>query len=162
MSKRSPKVDAPPEIRVKREIWKNGRAYSVAREYGRWVKVKKWHTKKDTEEVKTYVVYIQTYPEKKYRKPLPKKPYGYNFNLTGIRPEKYVYLMQSHFGKEYRCFSMTSSEIYTMNESTKEYLFEMTKKAYIEEFKYPDEDHFENLRLLKIYDSRTMETLRSY
>jgi hypothetical protein len=49
-----------------------------------------------------------------------------------------------------------------MNENTKEYLFEMTKKAYIEEFKYPDENHFENLRLLKIYDSRTMETLRSY
>jgi hypothetical protein len=162
MSKRSPKIDAPPDISVKREIWKNG-AYSVARDsLGHWITTRKWHGKKDTEEVKTYVVYIQTQPEKKYRKLLPKKPYGYNFNLTGIRPEKYVYLMQSHFGKEYRCFSMTSSEIYTMNENTKEYLFEMTKKAYIEEFKYPDENHFENLRLLKIYDSRTMETLRSY
>jgi len=162
MSKRSPKIDAPPEISVKREIWKNGRAYSVARESGRWVKVKKWHTKKDTEEVKTYVVYIQAQPEKKYRKPLPTKPYGYDFKISGIRPEKYVYSMQSHFGKEYRNFSMTSSELYTMDKSAKDYLFNMTKKAYIQEFGYPDENHFENLRLLRIYNSNNTITIRSY
>ena len=101
-------------------------------------------------------------PEKKYRKPLPAKPYGYDFKISGLRPEKYVYSMQSHFGKEYRNFSMTSSELYTMDKSAKDYLFNITKKAYIQEFGYPDENHFENLRLLRIYNSRTMETLRSY
>jgi len=162
MSKRSPKVDAPPEISVKREIWKNG-AHSVARDsLGHWITTRKWHSKKDTEEVKTYVVYIQAQPEKKYRKPLPAKPYGYDFKISGLRPEKYVYYMQSHFGKEYSNFSITSSELYIMDGKTKEYLFNMTKKAYIQEFGYPDENHFENLRLLRIYNSRTMETLRSY
>lgn len=164
MPKRSPKVDAQsiiPKIKIKREIW-NGKAYVVARQHGRFVKVQKWHSKKDTEEVKTYVVYIQAQPEKKYRKPLPAKPYGYDFKISGLRPEKYVYSMQSHFGKEYRNFSMTSSELYTMDGKAKDYLFNITKRAYIQEFGYPDENHFENLRLLRIYNSRTMETLRSY
>jgi hypothetical protein len=154
MPKRSPKINAQPEISVKREIWKNNRAYSVARESGRWVKVKKWHSKKDTEEVKTYVIYIKQYPEKKYRKPLPSKPYGYNFKRTGIKPDKYVYLLQAKFDKEYRTFSMTSTELYEMNENTKISLFSATRQAY--------GDSPIKLKLLRVYNSITGEIIRKY
>jgi len=165
MPKESPKLSAqatPPEIRVKRELWVNG-LHSVARLNGRWVATRKWHTKKDTGIIKDIVVHIESFPETykpKKRKEKPKPSFA--FKITGIRPEKFVYLMQSHFGKEYRCYSMTSSQLYTMNSNVKEYLFDVTKRAYIEEFKYPNEDHFDNLRLIKIYNSHTMETLRSY
>jgi hypothetical protein len=157
---------ASQEITIKRELWtikKTGKKsyYSTARKNGRWVSTKKWHDKTTTEELKTYVVYIQEYPEEKYRKPIPRE-YRYDFKRTDIRPEKYVYLMQSNFGNEYRNYSMTSSQLYTMDARTKEYLFNMTKKTYVEEFRYPNEDHFDNLTLIKIYDSHKMETIRSY
>lgn len=157
---------ASQEITIKRELWtikKTGKKsfYSVARKNGRWVATKKWHGKTTTQELETYVVYIQEYPEEKYRKPIPRE-YRYDFKRTDIRPEKYVYLMQSHFGNEYRNYSMTSSQLYRMDARTKEYLFNMTKKTYVEEFRYPNEDHFDNLTLIKIYDSHKTETVRSY
>lgn len=158
------KLATAPVIRVKRESWKNG-LHSVARDiFGRWVTTRKWHSKKDTEKVRDIVVLKVSFPKevKKYMGvPAPKKS---SFSrTTDTNLNKYVYLLQAktdrtsklkYDGVDYLTFSMTSTELFEMNENNKISLFASVRHAY--------GDSPIKLRLLRVYNAITGETVRKY
>lgn len=147
--------EGSPTISVKRESWKNG-YHTVARRSGRFVATRKWSSKKDTQIIEDIVVHIESFPETyKPSKQKKKVSLSYNFHRTGIRPDKYVYVLLAKFGKEFRNFSMTSNELYRMDESARASLYAQTKHAY-------NDSDLEDLRIIRIYNSYTMENIRRY
>lgn len=161
MNRSKPRADAPDklEIKIKRESWKNG-LHSVARDnLGRWVTTRKWHSKKDTEIVKDIIVLRVSFPKEYVKR---EKAVKTVFKRTGIKPEKYVYLLQAKtdesskrkYDANYLSFSMTSSVLLEMNESNKISLFAATRHAY--------GDSPIKFRIIRIYDSRDNSIVKKY
>jgi len=153
---KSSTLATPPTIRIKREKWKNG-LHSVARdESGHWITTRKWHSQKDTEAVKDYVVLKVSFPKEYKKKTTVTKATKSDFKRTGVRPNKYIYLMQSKYGNEFRRFSMTSEELFEMNETNKKYLFNRTRDEYAKGGSPI------KLKILRIYNAIDGSVIKTY